>query len=422
MLFSDSILKEKIDIKSRLILFVVALIVLRGLFIIVAGVSAPNIYILSSLLAMILASYSFFINVGWNRWYIDKQFQQLLRLNALCITLVIAFSLIINPKSSLVGYLYFSFLPFIIYLFIKIPEKYVIRLLLLITFIVAVYIIRDFIALNYGIGDKSKVLNEQNILREEGVLSRTIIDSSSFSFQPKGLFGDHHDSGNFMGLLSVFWLLLYSSSRNKNFIYLLFAIISVFALLFCQTAVNITMVILTIFVSYFKNLKKYIISLLLLFVAIVIVIIVLNTINIDLINALKIWTYRVNNTDSYGWKYMFHYGVREFPVSEIIHIFIGQARSTDAIIYKTEIGWLKHLYDLGILPFSILYLMLTYPLRKYLFLKGIKKEVLKPYVYAILFGVLSLAHYPSIFRMPTVIVYFLMFAMFFRLKYKILYH
>ena len=96
-------------------------------------------------------------------------------------------------------------------------------------------------------------------------------------------------------------------------------------------------------------------------------------------------------------------------IASIPYIFIGHIQSF--LGGGTEVALLKTFYELGIINTIILFLILLYPLIIFYKLKN-KKITTLPYQAAIFFGFLSLLHYGSLFRITSVFLFYVFYALF----------
>lgn len=91
--------------------------------------------------------------------------------------------------------------------------------------------------------------------------------------------------------------------------------------------------------------------------------------------------------------------------------WLGFGYSTGSEFIRTEAAFLKGVLELGIIPASLLYWILIYPVYIFLSIKSQSFQTL-PYLAAIVFGFFSLAHYGSLFRVTNIAIFYAMYALF----------
>lgn len=407
---------------SKLSVFIIGLTVFRGIIALI--VKNPNIseqiYNTITSIVLIISLFAFMKYFTKSTLVIDVKFHKLLTINFFLLSIVAVVSYFIDKTKFDISILYLIILPYIIYYFASIPERYVIFLLRLISIVIAFFVVKDYFSLNTNLINigRQDAFETQQLLRPE-LESFTHTDGI---YRAGGIQASVHDSGNLLGLLSIFWMAFYKRTNYKSIIYVIFSLITFLSMLLTQSGVNILITITLLILLNLQIMASHFLRFFFLAGLVTFLVIIFNTIlPVSLLEISTTWLNRVNDFNSYGWSGMTGYGIREFPSSEVIHIFVGQAKATNSIIYKVEARFLKHLYDFGLIPFIAFYQTLLYPIFRYYFSLPNTKNLLMPYTYCILFGVISTIHYGSIFRMPNILILYLMFAMFFKLKAEVSY-
>ena len=83
---------------------------------------------------------------------------------------------------------------------------------------------------------------------------------------------------------------------------------------------------------------------------------------------------------------------------------------------KTEIAFLKDIFEKGIIPACFLFYILIYPFFVFLRTKALK---LIPCLASISFAFISLVHYGSLFRVTNFVLFFIFYSLFFIYKINI---
>jgi len=411
--FNDS--KNKIIIFFSL--FVLLFSVIRGLVPLIAknGSLAHPTYHFSYFLGFILAGYGFYRAFFSSKQIMKKEIRYLLVLN-LIFTLYWFLPLIIFiPSTDLfTGLAYKCWFPFTVYAFLKVPEKKMIPIFLIITLVVAGFVCYDFISLNTELipNGYNLTVARYKLLRPEFIaISRT-----GLFLRPNGILGSGllpHDSANLLAMFSVFWLALSFHARKGNFIVFLLAIISIITLLLTQSASNIIAGFLgLLFVLFTYRRKVFSLNNILKFILLFLPF--FTWINIKYskgLSMLWVWGERISASDG-DWEGMTSYGNSSFGANLFSFLFgYGQTLKISEVGSYAEQGFIKAIFEYGILHASFFFLFLFAPVIIYVINRAnLNKMDIFPYVIAVFVGFLSLWHYGSVLRTTNIFVFFCMYG------------
>jgi len=230
-------------------------------------------------------------------------------------------------------------------------------------------------------------------------------------FRVGGYTGSYHDSANVLGMLTnLFYFRTLLNYSEKRKMYFLFAIISFVAMLMTQSAANILLAMFTMIIFTFCIIKNKTAILTLIFFILAIILLALS------IPEIYVFTNRVGVEGD--WSNMLNKISIDILIDPYFWFGHGYLDTNEAI--ETEVALLKGIFQFGILPAIILYSILIYPLYLYITNKN-KLSSAIPYLAALLFGFLSLAHYGSLFRISSIVIFYAIYSMFINnIKHQIL--
>ena len=227
-----------------------------------------------------------------------------------------------------------------------------------------------------------------------------------------GYTGSIHDSGNILGMSSVYFLVKYFIRIKKSDLF--FFCIALLGLLMTQSTTNIivSFFVMTIFYLYILT-KKFNMRLLMLGgVALVIIAFIVPG------EFIQVLFSRIIDDEARAGMY------NQLSVEQLLSalpiMFVGHGNDLVAQYMQIEIGLMKIVYQLGVFHACLLFLILLFP--SYLFFKEFKiskdNMLLLPPLAVNIFGFLSLLHYGSLLRSTSIFLYFMISAMFIIIYYK----
>jgi hypothetical protein len=389
---------NKININTFSIIILTSSI-LRGFIVLLFNNSNYTniIYGTTTILVIILSIYAL-INSFKNK-NIDIKYNNLLFYNLILYSLYIIIELLFkfNIDVSVFNY---TLLPYLVFITIKIKEKYLIFILAFSTILYSIFTFYDFYLSNF-LFNKEMASYYQQLFRP--ATYETFSRTGEF-VRPGGILGSAHDTGNIFGIMSIFFFCKYVLEKNHNLLFIFLFFVSVTSLLLSQSATNILSCIFVIFVIFIFFIRKYtvkLISALLLGILFSFIILFLINYLIPLDNLgeiLSIWTSRTS-TDG-DWQGMVN-GFQFFHFLDFFHLIFGHASISNSNLINSEVAFIKILFDIGIFGFIYLFLIVTYPLR--FNSTNLNFEKMYPPFFSILFSIVSLIHYGSIFRMPNIL-------------------
>lgn len=383
---------------SYFVVFVLAFISLRGWVVLNLNVPTEVVYGFSSMLIIALAMY------GFNCRFRIKDSNLTLLRNLLIVNLLMGTYYIMSTK--LLGgvvdisVMYMYVLPYIIFLFLRISAKKL-HMGLFLIFVGISFSVIDNFRISLTGADGLGYLEEYNTKLRPLVFEA--MSRSGDYFRVGGYTGSYHDSANILGMLGSYYYV--KSIIDRSWLTIISAMIALGAMTFTQSAANIVLALFTclIFTIYIavKN-PTFGTSILLLAIAVMVSFIT------STFPEVLVFTDRVGaDGDWEGMGNKLSIDVLFTP-----YFWVGYGYTAGSEFIKTEIGFLKGILELGLVPACLLYWILIYP--AYIFVKSKSQSIAPlPYLAAIVFGFLSLAHYGSLFRSTNIAIFYAMYALFF---------
>ena len=309
--------------------------------------------------------------------------------------------------------LYFSqmaLIPFIIYLFLDVDEKVLVKLLFIVTVIVSASCVLDFILLNTNIVANGRDLYQsyQSILRQDG---KPLLYHVAFVYRAMGITGNMHDTGNLMAILSVFWFGMIITRRVPRYL-IVFMPIFIVAMSMTFSVSNILAAfagIMAIIIYQLSSMRlKNIFPLISVFiVGSIMCLLIDHFFNFDW-SLITRWTAKLQDAE---WEDMKTIGASELW-TDVFMLFAGHNTTVKIsnVSEVTEIAFLKMAYSSGLFILTISLLLMLYPVRYFFKSSGYARKMMLPATAAVGVGVLSLWHYGSVIRSSNVFLFYAMFA------------
>jgi hypothetical protein len=400
---------------SWIIIVLLILSSTRGALIIHFDFSYKTVYPVVSGALLVVA----LIGALYSRIYLEKYLTILkfaLVVNLLLFLFHIAFNFAFDGFDILVvkwNVLLFS-APYVIFIGLLLKEKYIESILIIITLLIAFSVIYNFSEMigtnaeQYLLEYRTKLRGKYIGMSNSGVLYGTVIQRIG------GYTGSMHDSGNILGMLSVFFFVSFFVKKTNPNLWLF--ILSFIALLMTQSLANIIVTIFTMIVFYLHILTHRTSMKTIIFGVIAIVLFLVSTIYLhEIIDVIFSRLINVESRDGMLNQLSLDDLILSIPVA-----LSGHAMELDSEQMNVEITLLKLIYQLNIFHATLYSFILLYPF--YIFVKYYKFTntiiELYPPLAVNIFGFLSLLHYGSLLRSTSIFLYFIISALFMLIFYK----
>lgn len=368
----------------------------RGVIVLNSPLSANTVYITTSIIALILAAYGFIISKEYKNDGLIL-LRNLLIINGLLTVINVAIDFLLGVPFD-PSTLYYSLGPYIVFLLLRVPTFYLKVGIGVIAIAISYSVCDNFYYTVQGEAGIQKIFEYNLKLRPE--VFKGFSRNGEF-IRVGGYTGSYHDSANILGMTGVFFFVRFLL-KKKLFDFILSGGV-LFSLLLTQSATNIIVAILTIFLfgGYIllrsRGLKIYL-YLLLVFASVIVLnelFPVIMTIFVRRVGLEGDWEGMANQLDV------------DFLSS--LFLLVGHGTGFGSARIETEIGLLKGVLQWGIVHAVVVYWILLYPVFRYVKIRSICFDAL-PSVAAISFGFMSLLHYSSLFRVTNIFLFFSFYA------------
>jgi len=378
------------------VFFILVYSSLRGWIILIFNIPVGIVYGASSLFLVCLSIYGFLIRsrfVG-NAF---SRFRSLLLVN-LFFGIYFVLSDILLRRVIDFSYVYVFLLPYIVFVFLRVPVRWTYAALYIISIGLALSVFDNYFHTVVQKAGRDYLLEYNARLRPD---IATVISTTGNYSRLGGCTGSYHDSANILGMLGSYYYvraLVYKSLRTFAMGLLVFV-----PMIMSHSATNIVIFILTVFaimlyLMYTRGGVKtflFVVSASCLFVSLFVC-----------FPELLGFTVRIGPEGD--WHGMFNSLSAGMLVSPFF--WIGHGYVFDSEYIKTEVALLKGVFEYGFFNAILVYLVVIYPL--FLFLKVRRPVILLPYLAPVVFGFLSLLHYGSLFRSTNIGVFYAMYSLF----------
>lgn len=305
-----------------------------------------------------------------------------------------------------------ALIPFIIYLFLDVDEKVLLRIIFVLSVIVAGSCVLDFILLNTDIvaNGKDLYLGYASVIRQDGI---PLWQRVGFIDRATGITGSMHDTGNLMAMLSVFWFGIIMTRKGFRYVIVLMPIFIV-ALLMTMSVSNIFagcagLMAIIVYQAGISRLRN---------VSVIISVFIVGCIMYLLIDHFfsfdwSLMTMLAVKLQSYEeWEAMQAMGGSDW-IADIFMLFCGHNDTIKIsnISFITECGFVKMAYSSGLFLLIISLLLMLYPVLCFLKSSRYARSMMLPATAAVAVGVLSLWHYGSVLRSTNIFLFYALFAM-----------
>lgn len=386
---------------SCLVTLLVVLGSARGFMIVNLGVPAELLYKLTAVLLLGLSTYGFLLRHS-TRSHDLLALKNLLKLNLILGVVNISIEYILSGSVNLAG-LYLFFAPYVIFLFLRVQTSYLEIAVAIISIAISLSVIGHFNLSLESVVDFDKAFEYIDKLRpneSEGVQGKT---RTGDFYRASGYTGNPHDSANILGMALLFFLLRFI--LEKKSIYFLILLAAAFAISLTQSAANISILIVVsvIFFGYFMIKKRSLLHFS--YGCFTIFGIVVLAMFSD--GSMGVFARRMGEDGD--WEGMLNQIESEEILSALPYYLLGHAYSFGAKVVDTEVAFLKIISQLGLIHAMVLFSIMLYPLHYYFKSRNPPYATL-PSLAAVFFGFMSLVHYGSVFRVTSVFLFFMFFA------------
>lgn len=380
--------------------FIVAMGSIRGMLVINLDAPVAIVNMLSAGALLILAIYGW-IKSGWYKHPELTWLKNLLKLNMLLgIVNEVVDRFLGIPFEPSVLYLYLA--PYIIFLFLRVPSYYFNVVIIVVTIAISGSVMGNFIeSLKGPEGWENALEYNLKLKSEDDTMGRS---RTGQFFRASGYTGNPHDSANILGMVvSFFFIRFLLKKKVPDLGLFLFASLS---LAMTQSATNILSVLLTliIFTAYIMIRSRKMSTYVYIFFGMVGIAVLITTFS----EVMFIFMARIG--DGGDWEGMTQQFGTDSMFSASPFILFGHATGFGSEIIQTEISHLKILFQLGIIHSFIIFWIMLYPVFRFVKNRASCIEAL-PSAAAIFFGFISLLHYGLLFRVTSVFLFYLFFAL-----------
>ncbi|EKR25176.1 hypothetical protein [Leptospira interrogans] len=341
------------------------------------------------------------------------------------INLIVSFLWVIpnffsGDRSQVINFVYRGLFPCSIFIFIRLTEKTIVRLLGVIAILISFSIVWDSYEMNllpYPAG-YFKVYYRQLILRPDTL---DFFGSTSGIFRSGGLLGIRpHESGSLLAVVITLFLGL--GIRSKSLLpkeFLIVFLISI-GFILSQSASNIIAAIVGIVFLFFVSRKNpFTRDRFLTFFPVIMLITVLKPEKvIDIIVSFLGKIAKRVSPDYAGWKGMTRVGMTDNPIMDLLELIldfcsvIGRCNAP-----HSEVELLNLFTEFGLVYFSLFVSLLLFPLGVFFFRKN-SNLLCTPYISAIFVGFVTLWHYATIIRTSNIFIFYSIYALALKILYS----
>ena len=366
----------------------------RGMLVIHAGIAPYVVYTTSSALLLSLAAYGIFKSTASHGKLTSLKTLMAINLALGAVHLSIDFML---QRAFNAAYFYLYLAPYIIFLYIRMPMYHFRLAVALITLAISLSIAYGFIAIEIDPRAYDMVVELNMKLRPDDYQSTSLSSTGNF-YRIGGYTGSYHDSANILGMVVVFSFINFLL-RHKIIDFGIFGLAAI-GMAMTQSAANIVIAIFTAcaFSTYLlirNREKSTVVYILLSLLAIVVL-------NFFGGGVMSIFLARIGPEGDWdGMLSMLNFDALT-PV--LLYGLLGRVSG-----FSTEVALINLIFDLGLVPALLLFILVCYPLYLYSRIKTTCLDAI-PALSAVFFGFLSLIHYGSIFRVTSIFLFYYFYA------------
>jgi hypothetical protein len=371
---------------------------IRGIIVLNSTLSPATVYQSTAACLVLLACYGYLKRGGYGGTELAL-LKKLLQLNLVLGILNIAVDLVLGAPVDL-SVLYVYLAPYVIFVFLRVPVRYLHTAILIISAAISYSVCDNFIQTLSGPEGLQRVYAYNTRLRPDVFeqLSRT----GEF-FRAGGYTGSYHDSANILGMTASFLFIRFLLKRS--IVDLGLFLLAIISLTLTQSAANIVIAVFSIivFAGYTLMRSKRLSTFLYLMIGVGGIV----GLTVKFGHGMAIFAARVGEEGD--WSGIATQLDASSLLSAVPFALVGHATAFGSGIIHTEIGLLKGVFQLGIVHATILYWLTLFPVFRFAKVRTGCSEAL-PAIAAVSFGFLSLLHYGSLHRVTNVFLFYAFFA------------
>jgi len=372
---------------------------IRGILVINFNIPPSIVYPIISFVLLTLSVYGYLKKDCFRR----SQFvilRNLFKINLLLGVANSSVDLVLGiPFSPAVLYLYIA--PYIVFVFLRVSTHYLKLVVIVVTIVIGYSVIDNFLISLSGPGGSERLIEYNLKLRPDS--SGGLGTTAGTYFRVGGYTGNSHDAANILGMIVSFFCI--SFMLKRKFLHLGLCLFALIGLTMTQSATNIIAVMFTVSLfSMYLLVRKPNLSIYMYFVFAVLgggVLIFLFW------EIMTIFLSRIGPDGD--WEGMTKQLGIDSMISALPYLLVGHAEGFESKSIHTEIALLGLFLQYGIFHTFIIIWLFWYPAYCYIKTRSICTEAL-PSLAAIFFCFMSLLHYASMFRVTSVFLFFVFYA------------
>jgi len=312
---------------------------------------------------------------------------------------------------AVVYFLQMALIPFVIYMFLNVDEKVLVKLLFVVSMIVAVSCVLDFILLNTNIIPHGRDWYAwyASMIRQDNTPFLTHV---AHVYRATGITGSMHDSGNLMAILVVFWFGMLMTRRGLRYAFISMPVF-VAGLFMTFSAANIVaasvgVVGITVYQLRYSMRRTIAVIMGVVVIGGAMCLLAEYFLDFDL-SLITTWTLKLRSAGEL--KAMTTIGAADLG-TDVFMFLAGHntaVRLSD-VSFITEFAVLQMAYGSGLLVLIISLSLMLYPVLCFFKASRLARKMMLPAVAAVGVGVLSLWHYGSVIRSTNIFLFYAMFA------------
>lgn len=388
---------------------------IRGIIVLNTNLDSGRVYLYVAALLFAVSGIGILMSFAYSSLGLSR-LGTLVHLNLLLggLNLVIDHLFLGYPVSLGVGMVYVYSAPYILFVFMKIPVQYLRIGMAIVLVAIAYSVAENFYQLLSGADGVQRII-DYNLRLSPSNPSFLSRGAGPTLYRVGGYTGSYHDSANILGMVVTFFFI--RGLLKKNLLDLALALAGVMSLTLTQSAANIVVFIFTVSVFTWYTLVRSratmtLVYLTLSFVALAFLVLGSGGVMgffVERLIGVGYWTGMFNQLDL-GSLIRFLPFALVGHVSSLGDVAFSYQNSTTLIpgaggMGLPEVGFLRILYQLGIIHTAVLYSILLYPVWRWFKVRRWCATAV-PAVAAIVFGFLSLLHYGSLFRVTSVFIFY----------------
>jgi len=394
---------QNIKINYQIItLIILVLSMFRGVVSILIGDFIETKYIYHTISSVFMLYAAFWIFQKY-RSVLPRQLNTLLNLNLLAYTFWLITDLILFT-GNIVYFFTYAIFPFFIIPFCRVDRETYIKVFYIISFFISCTVIFDYLLIN------TRVYADGYEIRET---LRHLLTSDSHSpthtnglYRAVGIIGEEHEAASLLVMMSAFLYSVKSSVFHPIFQSLCLILVWI-SLLLTYSAANIIVGLVSIMIITVYKIQKRPVKYLGIGMMIIAMLVLSISYNLFQINdIIQPFLTRLDNDEA--WKVILSQRININIFDEFLALIVGHVKGFGISEFGliSEVGLVRILYNSSIFIFLFTALICIYPIFMYAKVDSVVKTYMFPYIVTIYSGLLTLAHYGTLFRSTNIILFF----------------